>query len=145
MLWLHKTCNAKVGKFGTRTALTVVMSNEDKCQCFLFFFLYWAGIAGWLPLISFASRWLSLGEGDVEESGEILNILLQPYTRDGDSLGMWGGRRPCVVKSCRSWDHCEDTNTVSVGIHLESILNEIVITVHQSRWQYCNYCFCCCV
>lgn len=93
-----------------------------------------------------SSRGLSFWEGDVEESGEILNIFLQPYTRDGDSPGMWGGRRPWVVKSCRSWNHCEDTSTVSVGNHLESILNELVITpsVHQTRWQYCNCCFCWC-
>lgn len=48
----------------------------------------------WLSL--FYGRGQSLGEQDVEESGEILNILLQPYAGDGDPPGTKGGGRPCV-------------------------------------------------
>lgn len=85
----------------------------------------------------------SLEEGGVEESGEILNILLQPHTRDGDSLGTRGGRSLCVLKSCKSWWKKALWRQVCVGNHLETILNESVIipSVYQTRWRYCN---CCC-
>lgn len=138
MLWLHKAWDGRhllAGKFGTRTALTAAMSNEDKSQCFP-----GSSWHGWLTTshpgfntcLFLLLKGCCLGEGDVEESGEILNILLQSYTRDDDSLGTPVGKRMCVPKMCRSWwKSCEEGNCVWTYL-LATILKAFLMKYHLS-------------
>lgn len=145
--------NLPAGKFGTRTALTSAMSNKDKCQCVFF---QGAGIAGWLPLIHDSMLVSFSLVGGCPSGREMLRSQGKYWTsfcsHTPGTMILWGFEEEggaCskkVYKLMKILWRGAFWMQVSVGNHLEIILNEIVIipSVHQTRWQYCNCCFGCC-
>lgn len=65
------------------------------------------------------SRRLSLREDNADESGEILNMLLQPYTRDDDSPGEV--RRKEAVCAAEGDENTVKEGTVDARICWETI------------------------